>query len=135
MSTSAIPLGGGGKCLSCHFSWEDKWPGGIVGESSCRPGLCRWVVIDSSFMIRFIYFFFLFYFILFFLFRVYEKGVMVRLSGVRLTIGEDGVGEMGVGEIGISEVGTIIIMYNTYVLYPMFVYAFCIVYLSEKFIS
>ena len=56
----------------------------------------------------------------FFFFRVYEKGVMVRLSGVRMIIGEEGVGEMGVGEMGISEVETILIMYNTYVLYPMF---------------
>ena len=47
---------------------------------------------------------------------------MVRLSGVRMTIGEEGVGEMGVGEMGLSEVETIIIMYNTYVLYPMFIY-------------
>ena len=55
---------------------------------------------------------------------------MVRLSSMRMTIGEEGVVEMG-----ISEVETIIIMYNTYVLYPMFIYVFCKVYLSVKFIS
>ena len=60
---------------------------------------------------------------------------MVRLSAVRMTIGEEGVGEMGVGEMGISEVETIIIMYNTYVLCPMFIYVFCKVYLSVNFIS
>ena len=65
---------------------------------------------------------------------------MVRLSGVRMIIGEEGVGEegvgeMGVGEMGISEVETIIIMYNTYVLYPMFIYVFCKVSLSVNFIS
>ena len=36
------------------------------------------------------------------LIRVYEKGLMVRLSGVRMTI----------GEMGISELETFIIMYN-----------------------
>ena len=60
---------------------------------------------------------------------------MVRLSGVRMIIGEEGVGEMGVGEMGISEVETIIIMYNTYVLYQMFIYVFCKVSLSVNFIS
>ena len=55
---------------------------------------------------------------------------MVRLSGMRMTIGEEGVVEMGK-----SEVETIIIMYNTYVLYQMFIYVFCKVYLSVDFIS
>ena len=84
------------------------------------------------FVFFFLFFFFLFFFLLLLLlfFRVYEKEVMVRLSSMRMTIGEEGVVEMG-----ISEVETIIIMYNTYVLYPMFIYVFCKVYLSVKFIS
>ena len=30
---------------------------------------------------------------------------MVRLSGVRMIIGEEGVGEEGVGEMGVGEMG------------------------------
>ena len=127
-----------GKCPPLQFFWGANVSHAIFhgSESSCRPVLFRTVVIDCSYVICcffFFFFFFLFFFVVVVVFqsiRVYEKEVMVRLSGMRMTIGEEGVVEMG-----ISEVETIIIMYNTYVLYPMFIYVFCKVYLSVKFIS